>query len=474
MISYAAIRHRIVQKWKRTWWLGMLLLASLGAHSQAYRPNWHSLDQRPIPQWFDSAKFGIFIHWGVYSVPAWAPTGTANGSLKYAEWYQKRLTETKPGEKNLFRAFHDSVYGARTQYADFVSGFTAEMFDPAQWADIFVRSGAKYVVLTAKHHDGFALWPSPQSWNWNSMDVGPHRDLAGAVSQAVRSRGLHMGFYYSLYEWFNPLYLQDTPRYVREHMIPQMKDLVTRYHPDILWTDGEWEHSSKVWHSEEFLAWLFNESPVRKSIVVNDRWGSETRSRHGGFYTTEYHRVHGETASAQINHKWEECRGIGGSFGYNRNERLDDYTSPGALVALLIQTVSHGGNLLLDVGPTADGRIPVIMEERLTQMGQWLKINGEAIYATSPWWGHPDPAPGWYFTRRGNTLYLLGTSRPQQQITIHGINASGKIRATFLATGKPVSVRFRHGTLYLDPPNTYPDDPANHYAYVFKIEGATL
>jgi len=474
MISAMNIFRRNSQKWKKGLWLGIFLWASLAAHGQGYSPDWQSLDQRPIPQWFDSAKFGIFIHWGVYSVPAWAPTKTTHGSLKYAEWYQKRLTEAPPGEKNLFRAFHDSVYGARTHYADFVSRLTAEMFDPEQWADIFVRSGAKYVVLTAKHHDGFALWPSPQSWNWNSMDVGPHRDLAGALTGAVRSRGLHMGFYYSLYEWFNPLYQQDTRRYVDEHMIPQMKDLVTRYAPDMLWTDGEWDHPSSDWKSEKFLAWLFNESPVKASIVINDRWGSETRSKHGGFYTTEYHLVHGKQADNQIMHKWEECRGIGGSFGYNRNERLSDYNSPEALIALLIQTVSGGGNLLLDVGPTADGRIPVIMEERLTQMGQWLQRNGEAIYASSPWPHHAGEVPGRYFTRRNNTLYLLCTSWPQEKILVRGVKARGNIRVTLLSTGRAVPAQLHRGVLALDPPNIDPGDPSSSYAYVFKIEGLVL
>ena len=127
-----------------------------------------------------------------------------------------------------------------------------------------------------------------QSWNWNSVDVGPHRDLCGDLTKSVKAAGLHMGFYYSLYEWFNPLYKSDVNEYVDEH---SMNTSSSGYKPDIVWTDGEWEHPSDVWKGPQFLAWLFNESPVKNSVAVNDRWGKETRSKHGGYYTTEYDLV---------------------------------------------------------------------------------------------------------------------------------------------------------------------------------------
>ena len=174
------------------------------------------------------------------------------------------------------------------------------------------------------------------------MDIGPHRDLCGDLTAAVKKTGLHMGFYYSLYEWYNPIYQKRFKNYVDNHMIPQMKDLVNRYTPDILWTDGEWDKPSKDWKSEEFLAWLYNESPVKESIVVNDRWGSETRSKHGGIYTTEYGLVHGEKElMKRISRPWEECRGIGTSFGYNRTENLDSYSSTEDLIKILVSTVQQ-------------------------------------------------------------------------------------------------------------------------------------
>jgi alpha-L-fucosidase len=337
-------------------------------------PDWDVLNARPIPAWFDEAKFGIFIHWGVYSVPAWSPKGT------YSEWYWHSMQDKNgPTWK-----FHEKIYGADFQYQDFAPMFKADLFEPARWADLFARSGARYVTLTGKHHDGYCLWPSAYSWNWNSVDVGPHRDLVGELAEAVRARNLRMCLYYSLYEWFRPLYLENPERYAVEHMIPQLKEVISKYEPSLLYTDGEWDHPSEVWHSREFLAWLFNESLVRDEIVVNDRWGEETRSSRGGYFTTEYGKVcTGKTLAPD--RKWEEIRGIGESFGYNRNEDLEDYLDSGALIRLLADTVGKGGNLNINVGPTADGRIPVIMQERLLQMGDWLDVNGEAIYGSKVW-----------------------------------------------------------------------------------------
>ena len=363
----------------------LLIVSSL---AQSYEPTWDSVDKRPTPAWFSDAKFGIFIHWGTYSVPAYAPV--LPGKLAYAEWYWNALTNgrSNPKADELQKgtwAFHQKVYGADFPYQDFAPLFKAELFDPDHWADVFARSGAKYVALTSKHHEGFALWPSKEAsatWGrpWNAVEIGPKRDVLGDLSDAVRRKGLRMGFYYSLYEWYNPLWLYDKPRYVREHMFPQFKDLVTHYKPAIIFSDGEWEMTSADWHSAELLAWLFNESPVKDEVVVDDRWGSDTRHKHGGYWTTEY-----TAGMSGVDHPWEESRGMGVSYGYNRAEDLNIYHSGRELVFILVDTVSRGGNLLLDIGPRADGMIPVVMEERLTQMGDWLKINGEAIYGTRPW-----------------------------------------------------------------------------------------
>lgn len=358
------------------------------ASAQTYEPTWESVDRRRTPAWFSEARFGIFIHWGTYSVPAYAPV--IPGKLAYAEWYWHAMTNGRDNpkagelEKGTW-AFHKRVYGSDVPYQDFAAQFKAELFDPDHWAEVFANSGAKYVVLTSKHHEGFTLWPNKdasRTWGrpWNSVEIGPKRDLLGDLSEAVRRRGLRMGYYYSLYEWYNPLWLSDKPRYVQEHVFPQFKDLITRYKPAIIFSDGEWEMSSADWRTPELLAWLFNDSPVKDEVVINDRWGSDTRHKHGGYWTTEY-----TAGMSGIDHPWEENRGMGVSYGYNRAEDLNVYHTGRDLIFILVDTVSRGGNLLLDIGPKADGMIPVIMEQRLKEIGDWLKINGEAIYGTKPW-----------------------------------------------------------------------------------------
>lgn len=368
----------------------LLLLSFLQVpfSAQSYEPTWDSIDKRPTPAWFSEARFGIFIHWGTYSVPAYAPV--VPGKLAYAEWYWHAMTNGRDNpkadevEKGTW-AFHQKVYGADFPYQNFAPQFKAELFDPDHWADVLAGSGARYVVLTSKHHEGFALWPSKEAsrdWGrpWNAVEIGPKRDLLGDLSQAVRRKGLRMGYYYSLYEWYNPLWLSNKSRYVQEHMFPQFKDLVTHYKPSIIFSDGEWEMSSADWHSPELLAWLFNDSPVKDEVVIDDRWGSDTRHKHGGYWTTEY-----TAGMSGIEHPWEESRGMGVSYGYNRAEDLNVYHTGRELIFILVDTVSRGGNLLLDIGPKADGTIPVIMEQRLKEIGNWLKVNGEAIYGTKPW-----------------------------------------------------------------------------------------
>jgi alpha-L-fucosidase len=446
---------------------GWLVSTGMFARRDKYTSDWASIDSRPVPQWFTDAKFGIFIHWGVYSVPAWGPLykdGAKNVYECYSEHYWNRLANNHP----LFVKHHREMYGESFKYQDFAADFKCEMYNPVEWAKLFRDAGARYVVLTSKHHDGYTLWQSEYAWNWNAVDVGPHRDILGDLTVAVRDAGLHMGYYYSLLEWFNPLYRKDVDTYAERHLIPQMKELVNRYSPDIFWTDGEWDYSSDKLRSTDFLAWLYNESPVRDTVVVNDRWGKETRSKHGGFYTTEYDN---DAEGASIEHPWEECRGIGSSFGYNRNENLEDYSSSEKLVHTLIEKVAQGGNLLLNVGPTADGRIPVIMQQRLSDMGAWLKVNGEAIYATKPWSAASENTDASvYYTTKGKDLYVIFTKYPEKSVTIKGI--TGKpVSVEMLGSDVKVSYAVNGKNLTIHPPvmtiNKYPCN----YAWTFKVSG---
>jgi len=393
------------------------------ANGQEYQNSWKSLDTRPIPTWFEDAKFGIFIHWGVYSVPAWRKLEPGLYA-SYAEWYYARVMFNP---KNGGKEFHNRNYGEDFEYRDFAPFFKAELFDPGDWADLFKKSGAKYVVLTSKHHDGFCLWPtnSPYKKNWNSMDAGPKRDLVGELSTAVKSSGLRMGLYYSLIEWetsqthriesgyFLPLpviekYQIPESDYVDDHVLPQLKDLVENYKPSLIFSDGgEWDGADEYWKTKEFLSWLYNDSPVKSDIVVNDRFCKDMPGNHGDYFSSEYK----DMDESKLNHPWEESRGIGGSYGFNRAEGIDDYNTSEELIHELIDIVSRGGNLLLNVGPTADGRIPVIMQERLKEIGHWLKVNGEAIYETrkSTIAKQERTNQEVYFTTKENVLFCIFT-----------------------------------------------------------------
>lgn len=473
--------------------------------SKRYEANWESLDQRPSPQWYVDAKFGIFIHWGVYSVPAFAAVNVKDEN-PYAEWYWNSLTEGMkggPGHAGAATwAFHKRTYGANFQYFDFAPMFRAELFDPERWADLFVRSGAKYVALTSKHHEGFTLWRNEQanrSWGrpWNSVDIGPKRDLLLDLTEAGRRKGLHMGIYYSLYEWYNPLWLSDKSRYVREHMIPQFKDVVNHAKPEIIFSDGEWELDSAEWHSAEMLAWLFNESPVGVNVVIDDRWGKDTRHKHGGYYTTEY------TSGMQgSKHPWEESRGMGYSYGYNRNETLKDYHTDRQLLLMLIDIVSRGGNLLLDIGPRADGHIPVVMEERLVEIGNWLRVNGEAIYGTSAFapaaqWSEGTrphleekefraeydisklvdaPQAGYshieaFYTAKGDIVYAILPRWPEGEIVLRDVPVASDSKITLLETQDELTWRRQNDGIVISAPLELRSKLPFRQAYVLRLSG---
>jgi alpha-L-fucosidase len=476
------------------------------AAADRFEPTWTSIDSRPTPPWFSDAKFGIFIHWGLYSVPAFGAV-EVKGETSYAEWYWNSLTKgmkaTGPtGNGAVTWNFHRQMYGPNFPYSDFAPMFRAELYDPDYWADLFVRAGAKYVALTSKHHEGYTLWRSAEanrSWGrpWNAVDVGPKRDLLFDLMEAGRRRSLDMGIYYSLYEWYNPLWLTDKKRYVTEHMMPQFKDVVTHAKPSIIFSDGEWDLPSEDWHSTELLSWLFNESPVKDRVVINDRWGKETRHKHGGYFTTEY-----TSGMEQTAHPWEESRGMGFSYGYNRAEKIGDYHSGRELLLMLIDIVSRGGNLLLDIGPAGDGTIPVIMQERLLEIGNWLRPNGEAIYGTRAWkqprqWSQgtvpkfeqkefmadynitkmvDTPPAGLarvdaFFTTKGDTLYAILPRRPRGAVTLNDVAAPAGARVTLLATNQPLeSARQGNGITVRFPDAVsaaLPESPA----YVVKIAG---
>jgi len=437
--------------------------------AQTYQPNWESLDSRPVPSWFMNEKFGIFIHWGAYSVPSWGPQHS------YSEWYQNGLQADKD---NVRKKFHKLHYGDMSYYG-FGPMFKADRFDPDAWAKVFEQSGAKYIVLTSKHHDGFAMWPSKEAdktWGfpWNSVTSGPKRDLLGDLFKAVRKTSVRAGMYYSLYEWYNPLYKSDINKYVSDHMWPQMKDLINTYQPDVFWTDGDWDVSDAKWKSPEFLAWLYNESPVKEKIVTYDRWGSGIRFHHGGVYTPEY-----QPDLDFEDHPWEESRGMGYSYGYNKEEDIWDYNSAQSLVLALVDKVSRGGNFLLDIGPDDHGKIPPIMQERLLQIGAWLQENGEAIYNTRRWIRTSQAAADnskekdLYFTYNptSNALYAIApTFNNNGEYVIKDLDIPAGTNISFVATKEKCTWKKQGNDIVVTMPAYKPAMIKAPYAYAIKIE----
>lgn len=353
--------------------------------------SWEYLDQRKIPEWYQNAKFGIFIHWGPYSVPAYR---SVNNEIfgSYAEWY---YASVYGAYRNSGDHYHENMYGDM-EYREFAKSFKAELFDPDGLAQLIHDSGAKYMVLTTKHHDGYCMWPTknPHKENWNACAVGPKRDLVGELREAALKKDVEFGIYYSIIEWesvpshrcdggyFIPekdvkKYGLPKEQYLKEILQPQLYELVNAYKPSVIYSDGgEWDLTEEESQTRSFLTWLYDESPVKDKVVVNDRFYKGMPGEHGDYYSTEYQ-------DKQVDgHPFEESRGVGKSYGYNRAEKLEDYCTTKELIQELVRVVSKGGNFLLNIGPMADGTIPVHEVERLKEMGQWLAKCGEAIYDT--------------------------------------------------------------------------------------------
>ncbi|XP_065842443.1 alpha-L-fucosidase-like isoform X1 [Oscarella lobularis] len=448
-----------------------------------FENNWRSLAFRPIPTWFDDAKFGIFIHWGIFSVPSFK-----------TEWYWRRLMEGEPDFVN----FHNKNFGCSGvqpdkfpctgppfKYGDFAPMFKAEMYDPDAWAAMFKRAGAKYVVLTSKHHEGWCNFPSPQHWNWNSMDVGPVRDLVGNLTSSVRAQGLVMGLYHSLREWYNPLYIQDndnncsTTAFVDEILIPTLEDMVNKYQPDVIWADGAGDapctHDSvKYWKAPSFLSWLYNNGPNRNTVLVNSRWGTGA----GGDYNTGHDRFSPGVLQPE---KWESCYTIQkSSWGYDRTEALDHFWNSSNLIYQLVSSVACNGNLLLNVGPTHDGRILPIFEDRLTEMGDWLIINGEAIYNTTPYKVQFDTSKKhtWFTSPKlpsgrcnCTTAYAITFEWPDagNDFVLTQIHSTTTTSVTLLGYSGAIKFTQKSDGLHIMPPVVSPSENPSSIAWVYKM-----
>jgi alpha-L-fucosidase len=455
------------------------MLVPATSHSQAtgkYDPTIESLDRHPLPQWYAGAKLGIFIHWGLYSVPGWAPLThpdhdfSSNDYIKYdpyAEWYLN--TMRVPGSPT--EQYHREHYGNKSYY-DFAPEFNRESkkWTPDVMAEAFKMAGARYVVLTSKHHEGFTLWPTTTPNPNPSVPMNERhaeRDIVGDLTKAVEKQGMKMGLYYSGgYDWtFNSGPILAAPDYdsvkpqskaYGDYAFAQIHELIEKYHPMLLWNDIDWPKTGRALQVE---ADYYNAIP---DGVIDDRFGV----KHSDFTSPEY-----EKKDKISEKKWEECRGLGRSFGYNRAEGEKETIAPEELIALLVDIVSKNGNLLLDVGPEADGTIPPVQMERLKALGAWLKQNGEAIYDTTPWThaeGKSAEGDDVRYTRKGDDLYITVLGKPKAQtLTLADLPAKQDVTVTQLGGPESLKAAAEKDGLRI----SLPAQLNGNYAYSLKLTG---
>jgi len=452
------------------------------AASAKYAATLVSLKAHPVPEWYQDAKFGIFIHWGLFSIPGFAArVGSISDAFRdhydiavaltpYTEWYWNAIKVPESESARHHReVWHDAPY--EDFRAPFLKGL--EQWRPGEWADLFAAAGARYVVLVTKHHDGFCLWPSavpnPHQAEWTSP-----RDIVGELAEAVRARGLEFGVYYSGgIDWtFNrePLrtladFMGSTPAgNYPAYAEAQVRELMVRYRPSVLWNDISWpaplgtelalfaDYYNTVeggvvndrWMPASWRTKLLRWRPARRLLDASIKRRMRKRRGDGGgivppkpphydFRTPEY------TSFKDIStRKWEATRGLSHSFGYNRRDTDADYESVGSLVASFIDTVSKNGNLLLNVGPRGeDAQIPAEQIARLEGFGRWLKANGEAIYGTRPWSraeGRTSEGGRVRFTQKGDVLYAHLLDAPKRlEFVVEGGEELANVAATHVS-----------------------------------------
>ena len=339
----------------------------------------------------------MFVHANIATVPAFAPRH------EYADWYWGFL-ETKPDivlhptcPMPEIVAWHREHHGGRP-FDDFIPELTFDRFDADAYAQLLDDAGMRHMVHVTKHHDGFCWWDTKYT-DRNSVVLGPKRDIVAELADAVRARGQEFGCYYSLLDWSHADY-PDVERYVDAFMRPQIRELVERFEPAVLWGDGHWGHPGGHWRADEIFADTRSYAAAHGfEVAFNDRFfGSDP-----DFVTFEY-----DVPATAPDRPWEVCRGLGASFCVNRNETIDDYLSAAEIVAMLVEAVAKGGNFLLNVGPNADGTIPDDQARLLRESGAWVREHADAIHDSTRF-DVPGAGKHW-FMRTGDVVHAFDLS----------------------------------------------------------------
>ena len=475
-------------------------------HEGPFRPDWGSLSHWEVPAWYKDAKFGIFIHWGVYSVPAFG-----------SEWYPRQMyLQGTPENKHQIEKYGPL---AKFGYKDFIPMFKAEHYDPEAWAQLFKEAGAKYVVPVFEHHDGFQMYDSDLS-DWTARKMGPKRDLAGDLAKAVRAEGLHLGAssHRVEHDWFmdggreidsdvnDPKYasfygpaqvrIQDGKEaqgsnlsqdwtYVSsaycEDWLARSAEIVKKYHPDFIFFDWWIGQPSVRPYLAKFAAYYYNESQKNGPVgIISYKWVD--MQEHSGLLDIE----RGQLPDIRPQY-WQTDTSVSNkSWGYIEH---DTFKTPIFIIDQLADVVSKNGNLLINVGPRSDGTIPDEVKQVLKAVGGWLRVNGDAIYGTRPWKSYgegptqvaagsfhdsdtkPYTAEDFRFTTKGNNLYAIELGWPQSgEAVIHALGPTGlgsqHIEGVEML-GSEAKVKFDQQSDGLHI--TVPAKPAGEAAYVYRI-----
>jgi alpha-L-fucosidase len=470
-----------------------------------YRADWESLQNYQVPDWYKDAKFGIFIHWGVYSVPAFAN-----------EWYPRNMYVA--GSKEF--KHHVATYGTQDKfgYKDFIPLFKAEKYDPAAWARLFKEAGAKYVVPVFEHHDGFAMYDCGLS-DWTAVKMGPRRDLWGDLAKAVRAEGLHLGasshrvehnfflgvgrttvsdvndpkyaaFYGPAHRWIEAK--EHTPlandftfvsKAWTDDWLARSAEIVQKYHPDVIYFDWWIGQPSVREDLTRFAAFYYNESLKSGGPVGVINYKDYAMQEQSAVLDIE----RGQLAGIRPQY-WQTDTSISNaSWGYIQN---DTFKSPEFVVHQLVDIVSKNGNLLLNIGPRSDGTIPDEVQQVLREVGAWLEINGDAIYGTRPWkiYGEgptkvsegsfhdtdtkPYTVEDFRFTKKGDVLYAIELGWPSNREAVIRSLASVAadpdpiVSVALLGSEAKLTFEQRPDGLHIQLPEQVPDK----YAYSFRIK----
>lgn len=468
----------------------LLVVETLTAQER-YQATWESLKKYQVPDWFRDAKFGIFIHWGVYSVPAFG-----------SEWYPRLMYQQGSNEYK----HHIEKYGPQSKfgYKDFIPLFKAENFNPVQWVELFKKAGAKYVVPVAEHHDGFSMYKTALS-KWNAFEMGPHRDVLGELAAEIKKQGLIFGLSsHRIEHWFfmnggkkfesdvlNPVYSDfygpareenetPSPEYMNDWLL-RNTELVNNYQPQLFWFDWWIEQPAMDPYRKSFASFYYNKGlEWNKGVVINYK----NISFPDGTAVLDLER--GKLAGIR-QMSWQTDDAIGNqSWGYAEG---NTFKSAQYVITNLIDIVSKNGNLLLNIGPRADGTITEEETQTLLGTGKWLGINGEAIYGTRPWKifgeGPTESASGSFadqkkpftwqdirFTTKGDVLYAIALGKPLGNINIKSLGtqaANGTIASVeLIGSNEKLNWMQQTDALVIKPVKNYQSENAEVFKIVFK------